>query len=131
MANNPSSPSNGDMPFSVDLDNYDDADVVSFDSTVMHKIGKVKAAIKSMSCSRGTLNNYLYNEFKTSLGTSIRCDDPGTNCEILKVGGKDWKKGKIKVEITVKFYPDEPEIEEVNQAEPSLDSMRLTMDKWR
>ncbi len=131
MANNPSSPSNGDMPFSVDLDNYDDADVVSFDSTVMHKIGKVKAAIKSMSCSRrGTLDSYLYNEFKTSLGTSNGWV-AGTNCEILKVGGKDWKKGKIKVEITVKFYPDEPEIEEVNQAEPSLDSMRLTMDKWR
>ena len=40
-----------------------------------------------------------------------------------------WKKGKIKVELTVKFYPDEPDVEEVNQAESSLDDIRLMVNK--
>ena len=59
------------------------------------------------------------------------------DCEILSVGGKDWKKGKLKVELTVKFYPDEPEVQEVltsnkqevNQAESPLDDIRFTMNK--
>jgi len=38
-------------------------------------------------------------------------------------------KRKIKFEITVKFYPDEPEVEEINQAESPLDDIRLMMDK--
>ena len=99
MANN-SSQSNGVMPFSVDLDNYDDADVVAF-GTTMHKIGKVKAAIKQMSRSSGSLDTYLYNELTSSLGTSNWWIGPGTDCEILKVSGKDWKKGKVKLRIVV------------------------------
>lgn len=134
-----SSQTNSDMPFSVDIDNYDDANVVSFDSTVTHKIGKIKAAIKQLSRSHGPLDQHLANEFKTSLGTSNWWFAPGTDCEILKVGGKGWKKGKVKLKIVVEFYPDEPEFEnlsksnkqEVNQVEQSLDDIRLTMDKLR
>ena len=127
MTNN-SSQSNGNIPFSVDLDNYDDADVVAF-GTTMHKVGKVKAAIKEMSRSRGSLDTYLANELKTSLGTSNWWVAPGTDCEILKVGGRDWKKGKVKLRIVVEFYPDEPDVEEVNQAESSLDDIRLMVNK--
>lgn len=82
---------------------------------------------------------YLVNEFKTSLGTSNWWVAPGTDCEILKIGSKGWKKGKVKLKIIIEFYPDEPEIEKLptsdkqrlNQAEPSLDDIRLTMDKLR
>ena len=47
MANKISSQSNGDMPFSVDLNNYGDADVVAF-ATAMHKLGKFRDVVKCM-----------------------------------------------------------------------------------
>ena len=55
----------------------------------------------------------------------------------MKVGGKDWKKGKVKLKIVVEFYPDEPNIDKiptsdgqkVNQAQSSLDDIRLMVDK--
>jgi hypothetical protein len=128
MANKISSQSNGDMPFSVDINDYGDADVVAF-SAATHKIGKFKAAIKNMSWQGGSLRQYLYNELNSALGIGAGWVEPGADCEILRVGGKDWQKGKIKFEITVKFYPDEPEVEEINQAESPLDDIRLMMDK--
>ena len=114
------------MSFSVDIDDYGDADVMTFENNIMHKIGKVKAATKQMSQVRGALDAYLYKEFNNSLGTSTHWLS-GANCEILRVDGKEWKKGKLKFELTVKFYPDEPDEQElptsnrqeVNQAEPS------------
>ncbi len=45
-------------------------------------------------------------------------DHNGLECEVLKPGAKNWHKGKIKVELTVKFYPDEPE-EEIEENESS------------
>jgi KGK domain len=33
--------------------------------------------------------------------------DQGVECEILKLGEKQWVKGRIKVQIVVDFYPDE------------------------
>ena len=128
MANN-SSPSDGDMKFSVELDDYDDADVVAFGTTI-HKLGRFKGLVEKMRQS--SLFQHLGNEFKSALDVAFfPWLEPGADCEILKASGKGWKKGKLKFELTVKFYPDEPEIEEVKQAEPSLDSMRLTMDKLR
>ena len=42
----------------------------------------------------------------------------GLDTWILKPGAQNWKKGKLKVELTVKFYPDELEEEiEENKAE--------------
>ncbi|MEB3340498.1 KGK domain-containing protein [Okeania sp.] len=45
--------------------------------------------------------------------------------EILKPG-KQWQKGKIKVELNFKFYPDEPEAKieqkQLNQLESSSDN---------
>ena len=44
----------------------------------------------------------------------------GLDTWILKPGAQNWKKGKLKVELTVKFYPDELEEEiEENKAENS------------
>lgn len=43
----------------------------------------------------------------------------GVDCEILKVGGDAWQKGKLKINVSIEFIPDEPE------TSPSeLDSVR-------
>ncbi|NEQ74610.1 MAG: hypothetical protein F6K23_17125 [Okeania sp. SIO2C9] len=50
-------------------------------------------------------------------------DYDGVECEVLRLGVQSWQKGKIKVELTVKFYPDESEEEiEENEAENSGDN---------
>jgi hypothetical protein len=128
MAKIATSQNNGDKSFSVDINDYGDGDVVAF-STATHKLGKFKAAIKNMSQQGGSLRQYLHNELNSALGIGAGWVEPGADCEILRVGGKDWQKGKIKFEITVKFHPDEPEVEEVNQAESPLDDIRLMVDK--
>lgn len=134
MANN-SSQSNGDMPFSVDINDYGDADVVAFGTTT-HKLSKLKEALKLVM--NNAISSCLYSEFNSKLNVATgNWVNPGADCEILKVGGKGWKKGKIKFEITVKFYPDEPDVEEVltsneqkvNQAELPLDDIRLMVNK--
>ena len=61
----------------------------------------------------------------------------GVNCEILKPGSTSWKKGKIKINISLEFCPDEPEIEETiqsndvetNQTSSPLDDIRQMMNQ--
>jgi hypothetical protein len=60
----------------------------------------------------------------------------GVDCELLKPG-KGWKKGKIKINISLEFSPDEPEIEEIpvnnqvntNQPESPLDDIRRAINQ--
>ena len=61
----------------------------------------------------------------------------GVNCEILKPGNKSWKKGKVKINISLEFCPDEPETEEItqsnnseiNQTNSPLDDIRQMMNQ--
>lgn len=58
----------------------------------------------------------------------------GINCEIFKIGNKGWQKGKIRIKlnISLEFCPDEPEVEknlavnlqEISQSESPLDDIR-------
>lgn len=45
----------------------------------------------------------------------------GVDCQILKAGASGWKKGRIKINISVEFIPDEPE---TNQYQSPLDEIR-------
>jgi hypothetical protein len=47
--------------------------------------------------------------------------DEGIDCEILNLGAKSWKKGKVRINVIVEFCPDEPEEME---PESPLDSER-------
>jgi hypothetical protein len=44
----------------------------------------------------------------------------GADCEVLKLGSKDWQKGKIRVKMIVEFCPDEPE--EIEEEEAAAES---------
>lgn len=58
----------------------------------------------------------------------------GIDCEILKVGAQGWKKGKIKIKlnVTIEFCQEKPEVEETpennesetSQPESPLDDLR-------
>lgn len=35
----------------------------------------------------------------------------GVECEVLKIGSPGWQKGKVKLRVTLEFYPDEPPLD--------------------
>ncbi|MGK7932772.1 MAG: KGK domain-containing protein [Microcystaceae cyanobacterium] len=47
--------------------------------------------------------------------------DEGLECEVLNLGANQWKKGKVRIKVTVEFCPDESEIIE---PESPLDDIR-------
>ncbi|MGB3206401.1 MAG: KGK domain-containing protein [Crinalium sp.] len=61
----------------------------------------------------------------------------GIDGEILKIGGKGWKKGKMKIRVSLEFCPDEPEVTETlennqpetNQPESPLDDLRRMINE--
>jgi hypothetical protein len=46
--------------------------------------------------------------------------DQGIDCEILKPDAKGWKKGKIRIQVSVEFCPEQPE--ELVETSDSADS---------
>ena len=84
----------------------------------MHKIGILKKVLKTMTGRNGLLANCLTSNLYSKIGiNSSTWIELGADCEILKTSDKGWKKGKLKVEITVKFYPDEPEIDALSTSD--------------
>lgn len=52
--------------------------------------------------------------------------DEGLDCEILSLGAKKWRKGKLRIKVVVEFCPDEPEKVE---PESPLDDIRKTINE--
>jgi KGK domain len=125
------------------LKNYEDDDVCSFNST-MFKVGRLREVMRSSVVSN--LESAIEESFKTQglqinttkYDTQLRCRveqkwfGSGIDCETLKIGGKGWQKGKVKINVTLEFCPDEPEVEEIpennesetSQPESPLDDLR-------
>ncbi len=67
----------------------------------------------------GKLTQFVLNKCLNMYGKDWESDNQnhllrkkwveGLNAEVLKVGSFGWKKGKIRVNVTVEFMPDEPE----------------------
>jgi len=56
----------------------------------------------------------------------------GIDIELLRIVGKGWQKGQVKIRISLDFYSDEPEIPEVSKnhmSELSLDDIRRTISR--
>lgn len=70
-------------------------------------------------------------------GTSEEWYRKGVGCELLKPGTEGWKKGKLKIKISLELCLDEPEISEIpsinkaetNQSESPLDDIRRMIDQ--
>ncbi|NEQ36201.1 MAG: hypothetical protein F6K40_07835 [Okeania sp. SIO3I5] len=60
----------------------------------------ISAIIRRLDIRNSEIKNQLFDD-----------DYDGLECEVLKPGDQSWQTGKIKVELNVKFYPDEPEEE--------------------
>ncbi|HEY9667708.1 MAG TPA: KGK domain-containing protein [Coleofasciculaceae cyanobacterium] len=59
----------------------------------------------------------------------------GLDCEALRFGKKGWQKGKFRIQMSIEFCPDEPDMEEASpsneflQPESPLDDLRQMMNQ--
>lgn len=140
------------MEDNYNLQNCGENDVLSF-GTPMFKVGKLKEEVKKL-LHEPTLGEQLSNSLSSQ---NLRIDvggesrgryyykfynkwfGDGISCELLKIGAKDWQKGKVKInlQVSLEFCPDEPETEdipasdepEVSQPESPLDDLRQIMNQ--
>ncbi|NES04448.1 MAG: KGK family protein [Okeania sp. SIO2F4] len=102
-----------------------DNDVVSF-GDYTYKIGILKQRLnQSFDNNLGYRLDQKLNENRIRIPDEIikppNIDEPyarlfnsGIDCEILNLGSDKWKKGKFRVKITVEFYVESEEIEEIS-----------------
>ncbi|MEG4324404.1 KGK domain-containing protein, partial [Microcoleus sp. herbarium5] len=123
------------MEDKFDFHNCGNDDALSF-GTAMLKVEKLKETVNKVLPEYGlgeTLNKSLKEQnlnIDVPLDTRLKRFSyenwfgQGIDCEILKVGAQGWKKGKIKIKlnVTIEFCPDEPDVEETpenNESETS------------
>lgn len=125
------------------LRDCNDDDVLSLGDATF-KIGKFRQALNQ------SLNNDLGNQITHQLSSKgVKIPDsilypPGENaphrrwfnngmdCEILNLGAKKWKKGRVKIKISVEFYVEEETDSsntEVSESESPLDDLRQMLNQ--
>ena len=91
------------------LQQCDPKDVISFNSEKWIDVNKLKKNIYQSFHTSGisSVSNYMSqnSRFKNS-GLWFQ---QGEQCEILRAGSQGWQKGKIKINVTLEFIPDEVE----------------------
>ena len=105
--------------------NLKKSDLIRFDNNQILEINKLKKALKTIFEDR--LESPLVNALallgiKTYTGTRIKSPSgkektvynswfkEGVHCEVLTLGNEKWKRGKIKIEISIEFEEEEEDI---------------------
>ena len=131
------------------LQDCNDDDVLAFGEDTF-KVGKFKKGIN------GAFGNHLGSQLNGQLSScqGIKIDgsilaakgvnEPyarwfgdGIDCEILKLGSKGWKKGKVRINVSVEFYVEEQEDSEtlgsdtleISPPESPLDDLRQMINQ--
>jgi hypothetical protein len=102
------------IEFNNYVKNLRDDDVLDIDHQLF-KAEKFKSSFKEAWNEK--IVPERFNEHIKYLGIKTRHKginwfEEGVDCKILKAGSDGWKKGKLKINVTVEFIPDEPEIPE-------------------
>lgn len=132
------------MEYNSFLQKCNDDDVLELNNQIV-KLSKLHSDLQyALNLKIGTNSDILLALTKkmenTPLSSGTVCQlfsGDGANASILCIGSQGWKKGKIKLKITLEFCPDEPEIEEItpsnnvgiNQTSSPLDDIRRRMIK--
>ena len=130
------------MSENFNLSDLADEDIISLGES-LYKVGKIRQALKNSGNS--SMGQQLYHQLQSLtvkfddtifLNGNVRAYekffDPGIDCEIFKLGAKEWKKGKVKIKMSFEFYLEEDESEdnstmsesEINQSKSPLDDLR-------
>ncbi|MEG4851954.1 KGK domain-containing protein [Microcoleus sp. B5-D4] len=133
------------MEDKFDFHNCGNEDALSFGNAML-KVGKLKETVNRVlpeyrlgetlnkSLKEQNLNIHVPVDTRQQRFSYNNWFGQGIDCEILRVGAQGWKKGKIKVKlnVTIEFCPDEPEVEqtpennesETSKPESPLDDLR-------
>jgi KGK domain len=112
--------------------NCNDDDVLASGNNT-YKIGKFKKAVNESF----TLLGHKFSEQLNSKGVHVKSNNfdmwfkQGVDCEILNLGSKTWKKGKVKITINVEFYAEEEKNPEITEPESPLDDIRRMINEDR
>ncbi|HEY9728300.1 MAG TPA: KGK domain-containing protein [Chroococcales cyanobacterium] len=135
------------MDESLNPVNCNDDDVFTLGDDAF-KVSKFRKAVTK--AFGNDVGYQLSNQLKAHLGVKIadailapqgmnypyaRWFNDGIDCEILKIGSKNWQKGKVRIKVSVEFCveaPEDsetPEIEEptIREPESPLDDLRQMM----
>ena len=99
--------------FEVNTNEYlqqcDSNDIVKTKSDAWADIKKIKDTVFSSFINYGipAISQQINNSL--NIRNSNVWFSEGTNYEILRAGSKGWQKGKLKINVTLEFIPDEPE----------------------
>lgn len=114
-----------------ELKDEDKDGVIAFRQS-MFKLSDFLTTIKQAFQSKGL--EELANKLSNRGGVPVWKDNKhlwlgdGIEAEILRLNGKGWQKGKIRIKLTLEFCPDEPELKETAAAntepESPLDDLR-------
>ncbi len=129
------------------LQNCDEDDVLSFGDDTF-KVSKFKRAVNG--AFGNDLGYQLNNQLSSYHGIKIdgaiiapkgvnepyaRWFNDGIDCEILQLGSKGWRKGKIRIKLSVEFYIEEDseqlvsEPSEIELPESPLDDLRQMINQ--
>jgi len=106
------------MEYNHFLKNCRDDDVISL-SEKLYKLEEVKQCLSDFFETRNSYcaSNSLRDKTK-NVGIDIDSNQifslltEGIDSEILKIASSGWQKGKLKINVSVEFIPDQPEIPE-------------------
>lgn len=117
----------------VNLKGFSDDDVVSL-SSKLYRVENVKISLNKFlqsqdgqSASYNLQQTFKKNGIETDAQMTLFLCTQGADSEILKVASNGWKKGKLKINVSLEFIPDEPEIQEKPESskyESPLDEIR-------
>ncbi|MGL4377695.1 MAG: KGK domain-containing protein [Microcoleaceae cyanobacterium] len=130
------------MSENFNLSDLADEDVISFGENV-YKVGKIRRVLKDLGDrDMGQQLSYKLQSLTVKFDDKLLrngnvCEheklfEPGIDSEILKLGAKEWKKGKAKIKISFEFYLEDDENDddstmsqsEINQSKSPLDDLR-------
>lgn len=87
-----------------------DDDVVSFRGKLF-KVGELRKLMGRALCEHNQLNHTLstalrHRGLELAINDTKQFLEKGVKGELLKIDGKGWQKGKIKMTISLEFVPD-------------------------
>lgn len=96
------------------LNNCKTSDVIAFQSKNLTYIKKLCDLV--LSAIDINLSNHIGRSINQKFSNQCKAQlwfQDGEPCEILKAGASGWQKGtlKLKINLSLEFIPDEPEIE--------------------
>ena len=111
------------MKDNFELQNLGNNDVLGCNN-ILFKAGKFRQAFKEAKNRAIEQIGYALSSYGMSKQSEVFKE--GVDIEFLKVGAKDWRKGRLRIKVIVELCPDEPG---TNQPESPLDDLRQMIHK--